>query len=115
MIHWLLRKFYALLLAVWHLIVIVRMNMNIDLSGLPGYPPQQSHQVREDKRGSIPQDLPPILDRLQINPQHWCYLTKYFESPFKGLVGAAYALKQACQNLGYQLSPGMLACRQFLT
>jgi hypothetical protein len=71
--------------------------------------------LREDKRGDIPQDLPPILERLQIGPQHWCYLTKHFESPFKGLVGAAYTLKQACQNLGYQRSPGMAACRRFLT
>jgi hypothetical protein len=62
--------------------------------------------LREDKRGSISQDLPPILERLQIDPQHWRYLTQHFESPFKGLVGAAYALKQACQNLGYQRSPG---------
>jgi hypothetical protein len=71
--------------------------------------------LREDKRGSISQDLPPILERIQIDPQHWCYLTQHFESPFKGLVGAAYALKQACQNLGYQRSPGMAACQQFLT
>jgi REP element-mobilizing transposase RayT len=71
--------------------------------------------IREGKPGYIPQDLPPILDRLQFDPQHWCYLAKHFESPFKGLVGAAYALKQACQTLGYQRSPGMSACRQFLT
>ncbi|MEJ2694608.1 MAG: transposase, partial [Candidatus Thiodiazotropha sp.] len=71
--------------------------------------------IREDKPGYIDQDLPPILDRLQIGSQHWCYLAKHFESPFKGLVGAAYALKQACQTLGYQRRPGMSACRQYLT
>jgi hypothetical protein len=31
--------------------------------------------LREDKRGYITQDQPPILERLQIDPQHWCYLT----------------------------------------
>ncbi|MEJ2612456.1 MAG: hypothetical protein P8179_20935 [Candidatus Thiodiazotropha sp.] len=51
--------------------------------------------LREDKRGSIAQDIPPILERLQIDPQHRSYLTKSFESRFKGLVGTASALKRA--------------------
>jgi hypothetical protein len=71
--------------------------------------------LREDKRGYIAQEIPPILERLQIDPQHWRYLTKSFESRFKGLVGTASALKQACQNLGYRRSPGMSACQQLLT
>jgi hypothetical protein len=71
--------------------------------------------MREDKRGRISSDLPPILDRIQIDPKHWLYLTSHFESRFKGLVGAAYTLKQACQNLGFQRSPGMSACQQLLT
>lgn len=28
-------------------------------------------QFREDKRGAIAQNLPPILDRLGIEPKHW--------------------------------------------
>jgi hypothetical protein len=28
--------------------------------------------IREDKRGTIPQNRPPILERLQIDPRHWC-------------------------------------------
>jgi hypothetical protein len=71
--------------------------------------------LREDKQGYIAQEIPPILERLQIDPQHWGYLTKSFESRFKGLVGTAFALKQACQNLGYRRSPGMSACQQLLT
>jgi hypothetical protein len=71
--------------------------------------------LREDKRGYIAQEIPPILERLQIDPQHWRYLAKSFESRFKGLVGTAFALKQACLNLGYRRSPGMSACQQLLT
>jgi len=63
--------------------------------------------VREDKRGSIAQDLPPILDRLAMDAKHWLYLTQNFESPFKGLVGGVFKLKQACKKLGYQRSPGI--------
>ncbi|MCX2781363.1 hypothetical protein OQJ63_16840, partial [Microbulbifer thermotolerans] len=27
--------------------------------------------LREDKRGAIDEQLPPILERLQIDPRHW--------------------------------------------
>ncbi|MCX2803435.1 transposase, partial [Microbulbifer thermotolerans] len=42
--------------------------------------------LREDKRGAINEQLPPILDRMQINPRHWLYLNRNFESRFKSLV-----------------------------
>ena len=71
--------------------------------------------LREDKRGAIPDNLPPILGRLNIDPQHWGYLAKHFESPFKGLVGSAYKLKQACQVLGYKRTPGLRSCEAYFT
>ena len=55
--------------------------------------------MREDKRGTIDADLPAILDRLQIEPKQWHYLTIRFESRFKNLVGTVYAIKRACQAL----------------
>jgi hypothetical protein len=73
------------------------------------------HVIHEDKRGHITKDLPPILERLQIDPKHWLFMTNHFENQFKGLVGAVYSLKQACQNLGYIRSPGVSACRALLT
>ena len=39
--------------------------------------------IRENKRGVIPGHLPPILQRLQIDPKHWLYLSQNFESRFK--------------------------------
>ena len=71
--------------------------------------------LREDKRGAISNNLPPILDRRNIDPQHWLYLAKHFESPFKGMVGSAYKLKQACQVLGYQRTPGLRSCEAYFT
>ena len=53
-------------------------------------------QVREDKRGSINENAPPILKRLGISAKHWLYLCTHFESRFKGLVGSVESLKQAC-------------------
>jgi hypothetical protein len=42
--------------------------------------------LRDDKKGYIPDHLPDIL---KIDPRHWAYQTKDFESPFKSLVGSA--------------------------
>lgn len=71
--------------------------------------------IREDKRGSIPNDIPPILDRLQIEPKEWLYLSKHFESPFKGLVGSIHKLKQACTAFGMKRTPGLSSCKAFFT
>jgi len=38
-----------------------------------------------------------------MDTKHWLYLTQHFESPFKGLVGGAFKLKQACEKLGSAL------------
>jgi len=67
---------------------------------------------RADKRGAIPVDLPPILDRLDIEPKHWLYITTRFESKFKSLVGGWYSVRKAYRALGYQRSPGLRECRQ---
>jgi len=66
--------------------------------------------IREDKRGSIPDNYPPILTRLKQQPENWLYLTQHFESKFKGLVGAAYKIKQACETLGYKRTSNLQRC-----
>ena len=71
--------------------------------------------IREGKRGAIAANLPPVLDRLDIEPQHWLFLVTRFESQFKGLVGCAHRLKAAAKQLGYQRTPGLASCRAFLT
>jgi hypothetical protein len=52
--------------------------------------------ILDNKHGYIQGYQPPILDRLQIEPKHWLYMTQHFESRFKELVGASYLLKAAC-------------------
>jgi hypothetical protein len=70
--------------------------------------------ILENKPGYISDNQPPILKRLQIDPQHWLYMTQHFESRFKGFVGASYKLKEACQRLGYQRTPNLgIALRYF--
>lgn len=69
--------------------------------------------LRDDKRGAITGHTPPALERLNIEPKHWLYLTKNFESPFKSMAGSVFRLKQACVALGYERTPGLRACKQF--
>ena len=64
-------------------------------------------QIREDKVGSIAADVEPILKRLSISPEHWVYLCANFESRFKGLVGCAHSLEQACQVFGRKRRPNL--------
>jgi len=48
-----------------------------------------------------------ILQRLQIEPEHWLYLSQHFESRFKSLVGTVHKIKQAAKELGYIRAPGI--------
>lgn len=66
--------------------------------------------IREDKRGAIPVQLSPILERLRIEPRHWLYLSTRFESRFKNLVGSAFHIHQTAKKLGYRRMPGPKRC-----
>ena len=63
--------------------------------------------IRGDKMGAIEGTAEPILKRLSITPEHWIYLCTNFESRFKGLVGSAHSLKQACDHFGRQRIPNL--------
>jgi hypothetical protein len=69
--------------------------------------------LRDDKRGAILESAPKILQQLNIDPKHWCYLSQNFESQFKSLVGTSYRIKQACEQLGRQWVHGIRACEKF--
>ncbi|MCU7944722.1 MAG: transposase [Candidatus Thiodiazotropha sp. (ex Cardiolucina cf. quadrata)] len=71
--------------------------------------------ILKHKRGHIPGNQPPILERLQIDPRHWLYMTQHFESRFKGIVGASYKIKEACQQMGYQRTPNLSAAIHYLS
>ncbi|MCU7817187.1 MAG: transposase [Candidatus Thiodiazotropha sp. (ex Lucinoma kastoroae)] len=70
--------------------------------------------ILEHKRGFIPNDQPPMLQRLEIDPKHWLYMMQHFESKFKGLVGAVENLKVACERFGYKRTPNLASCQQLL-
>ena len=61
---------------------------------------------------NIPDHQPPILERLEVDPKHWLYMTQHFESRFKGLVGASHALKAAYRKLEFRRTPNLGAVLQ---
>jgi len=70
--------------------------------------------LREDKRGAIPEGLPPILARLGIGPAARMRPATEFESGFGTWVGQPDRLHESCHRLGYQRARGSGACRQLL-
>ena len=71
--------------------------------------------LREDKRGAIPKDIPEIIQRLQLDARHWCYLNRHFEHPFKHLVGAAHHVRSVCEALGQRWAQGISQCERLFS
>jgi hypothetical protein len=68
-------------------------------------------QIRRGKRGSIPQHLAPILERLGLDTSGWCDLIVKFGRSFKRAVGTAQHLREEASRRGQRWlqSPGCLA------
>ena len=71
--------------------------------------------IRSDKRGAIPENMPPILQRLNQDAENWLYITQNSESRFKRFVGAAHKLRKVCNALGLQRCTGLRACADYFT
>ena len=61
--------------------------------------------VREDKRGSIKQNLPPILTRLNFTTKSWSTVATTFEKKFNHWVGSQDRVKQLYKDKHYQRIP----------
>jgi REP element-mobilizing transposase RayT len=67
--------------------------------------------IREDKKGAIPSEIPPILERLEIDPKYWMVMAEHFGSRFGSLVGGVDQLIRAARKLRYIRTPGLSNCR----
>ena len=70
--------------------------------------------LRDDKRGSINKNLPPILERLGFERSAWNKLTTSFESQFTHWVGQEETVKAIYKDRKYQRIPSVAANRLLL-
>ena len=68
-------------------------------------------QVREDKRGAIPQGLAPILERLQMSSENWLKLVHDFRRKFRRAAGTPGSLMKEAQKRGCQKMHGIVHSR----
>jgi len=64
-------------------------------------------QLREDKRGAIPQDLAPILERLHIGGEACMQLMGQFRRLFRRAAGRPQSLQRESEQRGCRLMHGI--------
>ena len=60
-----------------------------------------------NKRGFIPDELPPILERLNLNPDTWLDELNTFKSIGITAIGTVDQLKAFCKQVGKQFAKGL--------
>ena len=68
-------------------------------------------QVRQDKRGAIPSELSPILERLQIDGDGWLKLVKGFRGMFRRAAGRPASLQRHADKWGHNRMSGIASSR----
>jgi len=72
--------------------------------------------IREDKRGFIPEELPPILQRLKANPQRWLKHMQPQGNRFGRAIGRLEGMRRHAQTVGRRWVQGLsLSARLFPT
>jgi len=69
--------------------------------------------IRSDKRGAIPPDLAPILQRLGVDEAHWVDNVQHFGRRFHRFVGRVERLKSLSHELGHRWLHGLTASAGF--
>lgn len=72
-------------------------------------------QIRKGKPGAISEALPPMLQRLGIDPEAWFLLTEGFENHFNTLAGRPDDIQQACESRGQCWAHGIGAARRLFS
>ena len=66
--------------------------------------------IIEGKRGSIPGNLPPILERLKIDPGNYIrFINRTQKSQFHGFIGSVKTMRSLAQDFGRSFLRGQAA------
>ncbi len=63
--------------------------------------------IKEGKKGHIPADLAPILDRLDLDQKEWVSNVKQFGGMFHHFIGKAGSIAKAAERAGQKWAKGM--------
>ena len=69
-------------------------------------------QMRADKKGTIPADLAPILDRLGVKHESWLGCVQHFGRWFHHAVGKADRVLEKAAAIGRRWLQGATRCRE---
>jgi hypothetical protein len=69
-------------------------------------------QVRRDKRGAIPAELAPILDRLQLSSETWVETVQHFGRWFHRAAGTPQSLAKEAERRGVSWLGGIAKSRE---
>jgi hypothetical protein len=64
-------------------------------------------ELRTDKRGAIPSELLPILERLQIQPESWLDVVVNYDARFRTVVGRVAAIRREAIRRGRRWLQGL--------
>lgn len=68
--------------------------------------------IRDDKRGHIDNNFPPILQRLKIDTETWLHIATTFEDSFGPWIGSTEQIQQACENTGRHWVHRTVGCQK---
>ena len=71
-------------------------------------------RIHPNKRGKVEHNLPSILERLNIEQEHWITLTTQFETCFKHAAGKVIHLEQYAHNQHQQRVQGRQSAMRLL-
>ena len=66
--------------------------------------------IRADKRGHIPEHIPPLLQQMQIDAKQWINAGAHLERDFYHAIGPIEKLNQLCEKLQRRWLHGTAAC-----
>lgn len=69
--------------------------------------------VRSDKRGSIPSNIQPILEKLGVEPRNWVNNTQYFGQRFSKVLGPIERIRELASRLDQKWLAGITQAKAF--
>ena len=68
--------------------------------------------IREDKKGYIDDNLPNILNRLNISAENWLIITTEFRTQFHGAIGREDVLSDYCEHQQLKRRQNLSQCKK---